>query len=162
MKRVALGIILGAAAGAGGAFVYELTDQRIWGWLAIGVLLGVISQLPHLGKLRWFWWGLLGGGIILVGCYLGTTIGYPIWLVWSFFGALFGFLCSRKGLQWRIGGGVIGALGGTVGISLLPLITVVILPSLGLPTTFDYDLDVLGLVVVGAFVGGTTAWLKGK
>ncbi len=162
MKRVAIAILLGAVAGAIGVFIYDLIDQRIWGWLVIGVLLGIVSQTPHLAKWRWLWWGLLGGGTIFVGWYLGMVIGYPIWLAWPLLGAVLGVLCSRNGLRRRIGGGGIGLLGGLLGICILPLITMIILPRLGLPTTFDYDIEGLGLVVTGAFIGGTTAWLKGR
>jgi hypothetical protein len=48
-----------------------------------------------------------------------------------------------------------------LGIGILPLITLVLLPAFGLPTTFDFDIDVLGLVVAGVFINGTTAWLQG-
>jgi hypothetical protein len=75
---------------------------------------------------------------------------------------VFGSLGAPRGLGWRIGGGTIGLFAGFFGIGILPLFTIIILPSLGLPTTFDYDMDVLGLVVAGGFIGGTTAWLKGK
>lgn len=162
MKGVAAAVFLGAAAGAVGAFVYDLIDHRIWGWLTTGVLLGIVSQLRHLTGGRWFWWGLLGGGTILGGCYLGSAMKYPIWLAWPLLGAVFGALCSRNGLRWKIGGGGVGFLGGILGIGILPLITMILLPHLGLPTTFDYDIEGLGLVAAGAFIGGTTAWLRGR
>ena len=37
MKRVVTCIVLGAAAGVCGIIVYELTDQRILGWLIISI-----------------------------------------------------------------------------------------------------------------------------
>jgi hypothetical protein len=162
MKRVLIGIVLGAAAGVCGMIGYELTDQRIWGWLTTGVLLSIASQLPHLSKGRWALWGLLGGGIIVVSDLVGRVIPFPILLTWSLLGTVFGVLCAPSGLGWRITGGGIGLLAGTLGIGILLLITIIILPSLGLPTTFDYDIDVLGLVFAGIFIGGTTAWLRGR
>jgi hypothetical protein len=160
MKRVATGIVLGAAAGVCGIIVYELTDQRIWGWLTTGVLLGIASQLPHPATGRWFWWGVLGGGITVVSCLVGSVVPYLILVAWPLLGAVFGASLARSGWVWRIGGGGIGLLAGLLGMGILPLITLVLLPSLGLPTTFDYDMDVLGLVVTGVFIGGTIAWLK--
>jgi len=159
MKRITAAIFLGAAAGAIGVFVYDLTDQRIWGWLTIGVLLGISSQVSHLAKKRWLWWGLLGGSAILAGWYLGRGMRYPMF-AWPLLGTVLGAFCSHNGLRKRIGGGGIGFLGGFVGIHILPLLTMFVLPVLGLPTTFDYDIEGLGLVVAGAFIGGTTAWLK--
>jgi hypothetical protein len=160
MKRVVTGIALGAAAGVIGIIGYELIDQQIVGWLTTGVFLGIASQFPLLAKGRWFWWGVLGGGIILISRVLNLVIPYPIWVAWPLLGAVFGCLAARSVLGWRIAGGTIGLLAGLLGIGILPLITLILLPAFGLPTTFDYDMDVLGLVVVGASVGGTTAWLR--
>ena len=163
MRRVATGIVLGAAAGMFGSVVYELTDLRILGWLTAGVLLGIAAQLPHLSKGRWALWGVLGGGIIVINWALSNWIQYyPILIAWPLLGGVFGVLCARSGLGWRAGGGAIGLLAGILGMGILPLITMIILPTLGLPTTFDYDLDVLGLVMTGVFIGGTTAWLRGR
>jgi len=159
MNRIAAATFLGAVAGAVGVFVYNLTDQRLVGWLTIGVLLGVVSQVPRLTQGRWFWWGLLGGGTILAGWYLTRMIRYPL-LTWPLLGALLGALCGRGGTRLRIAGGAVGFLGGLVGIHILPVITLVILPTLRLPTTFAYDIEELGLVIAGAIIAGTTAWLK--
>jgi hypothetical protein len=161
MKRVVTGIALGAAAGVIGIIGYELTDQQIVGWLTTGVLLGIAAQFPLLAKGRWLWWGVLGGGIILISRALNFVIPYPPWVAWPLLGAVFGCLSARSGLGWRIGGGAIGLLAGGLGMGILPLITLVLLPALGLPTTFDYDMDVLGLVIAGVFIGGATAWLQG-
>jgi hypothetical protein len=164
MKRVVIGIVLGAAAGVIGIIVFELTDQQIWGWLTTAILLGIASQLPRpAAARRWLWLGMLGGGIIVVNWALSKLIlYYPIWIVWPLLGGVFGTICARSGLGWRIGGSAIGLLAGILGMGILPLITLILLPSLGLPTTFDYDIDVLGLLVTGVFVGGTMAWLRGK
>jgi len=161
MKRVITGIVLGIAVGVVGIMVFELTDQRIFGWLATGILLGIASAFPHSAAREWFRWGVLGGGVILVSFLVGFVVQYPILVAWPLLGAAFGCLGARGGLGWKIGGGVIGLLAGLVGMGILPLITLVLLPALGLPTSFDYDMDVLGLVAAGAFIGGTTAWLKG-
>ena len=108
-------------------------------------------------------WGVLGGGIIVINWALSNWIQYyPILIAWPLLGGVFGVLCARSGLGWRAGGGAIGLLAGILGMGILPLITMIILPTLGLPTTFDYDLDVLGLVMTGVFIGGTTAWLRGR
>jgi hypothetical protein len=164
MKRVVMGIALGAAAGLCGTIVYALTDQQIWGWLTTAVLLGIASQLPHPAATgEWLWLGVLGGGIIVVNWALSKLIlYYPIWIAWPLLGGVFGVICARSGLGRRITGGVIGLLAGTLGMGILPLITLIILPSLGFPTTFDYDIDVLGLLLTGVFVGGTMAWLRGN
>jgi hypothetical protein len=164
MKRVVTGIVLGAVAGVIGIIVFELTDQQIWGWLTTAVLLGIASQFPRLApKRRWLWLVALGGGIIVVNWALSKLIlYYPIWIAWLLFGGVFGVICARSGLRWRITGGWAGLLAGTLGMGILPLITLIILPLLGLPTTFDYDIDVLGLLVTGVFVGGTMAWLRGN
>jgi hypothetical protein len=161
MKRVITGMALGAAAGVIGIMGYELSDQQIVGWLITGCLLGIASQPLPLAKGRWLWWGGLGGGIILISWALNTLLSYPIWVAWPFLGAVFGYLVPRSGIRWRIGGGAIVLLAGGLGMGILPLITLVLLPALGLPTTFDYDMDVLGLVTTGIFIGGTMAWLKG-
>jgi hypothetical protein len=163
MKRVVMGIVLGAAAGVIGIIVYALTDQQIWGWLTTGVLLGIASQLPRPATGRWPWWGLLGGGIIVINWTLSNLIlYYPILIAWPLLGGVFGASLARNGLGWRITGGGVGLLAGILGMGILPLITMIIVPSLGLPTTFDYDMDVLGLLVTGVFIGGTTAWLRGR
>jgi uncharacterized protein with LGFP repeats len=47
-------------------------------------------------------------------------------------------------------------------MGILPLITLLLLPALGLPTTFDLDMDMHGLVVAGVFIGGTISWLREK
>jgi len=161
MRRVTTGIALGAAAGVIGILVYELIDQQIVGWLTTGVLLGIAAHFPRRAEGRWFRWGMLGGGLILASWLVGSVVQYPILLAWPLLGAVFGFLAPPNGLGWRIGGGAIGLMAGLLGMGILPLITLVLLPALGLPTTFDYDMDVLGLVVAGAFIGGTTAWLQG-
>jgi hypothetical protein len=161
MKRVVTGIVLGAAAGVFGIIGYELLDQQLVGWLTTGVLLGVASQVMHPVTGRWHWWGGLGGGIILISWALNFVIPYPLWVAWPLLGAVFGCLAPPSGLGRRIGGGAIGLLAGVLGIGIIPLFTMVIFPSLGLPTTFDYDMDVLGLVIAGTFIGGTTAWLQG-
>lgn len=163
MRRVATGIALGATTGVIGIIVYELTDQRILGWLIAGILLGIASQLPRLSNGRWALWGLLGGGIIVINWALSNMIQYyPILIAWPLLGGVLGAICARSGVGWKVGGGGIGLLAGTLGMGLLPLITMIILPTLGLPTTFDYDMDVLGLAVTGVLIGGTTAWLRGR
>ncbi len=164
MKRVATGIILGAAAGIIGIIVYELTDQRILGWLIAAILLGIASQLPRPAVAgRWLWLGVLGGCIIVINWALSNWLQYyPILIAWPLLGGVFGAICARSGVGWRVGGGGIGLLAGLLGMGILPLITMIVLPTLGLPTTFDYDIDVLGLLVTGIFVGGTTAWLQGR
>jgi hypothetical protein len=161
MKRVTAGIALGAIAGVIGIMVYELTDQQIAGWLTTGVLLGIAAQFPHRAKGRWLWWGMLGGGLILASWLVGRVVRYPVLVAWPLLGAVFGCLAPPNGLGRRIGGGTIGLMAGLLGMGILPLITLALLPALGLPTTFDYDMDVLGLVVAGVFIGGSTAWLKG-
>jgi hypothetical protein len=164
MKRVVTGIILGAAAGVIGIIVFELTDQQIWGWLTTAVLLGIASQFPRpAATRRWLWLGVLGGGIIVVNWALSKLIlYYPILIAWPLLGGVFGVICASSGLGWRIGGGVVGLLAGTLGIGILLLITIIILPSLGFPTTFDTVFERDGLVFVGVFIGGTTAWLQRK
>jgi hypothetical protein len=164
MKRVVTGIILGAAAGVIGIIVFELTDQQIWGWLTTAVLLGIASQFPRpAATRRWLWLGVLGGGIIVINWALSNWLQYyPILIAWPLLGAVFGVICARSSVGWKIGGGISGLLAGTLGMGALPLITMIVLPTLGLPTTFDYDIDVLGLLVTGIFVGGTTAWLQGR
>jgi hypothetical protein len=163
MKRVVIGIVLGAAAGVLGVIVFELTNQQIWGWLTTAVILGIASQLPRPAATRkWLWLGIIGGGIIAV-CYLiSKIVTYPIVTAWPLLGAVFGVLSARSGLWWRITGGGIGLLAGILGMGILPLITLLLLPALGLPTTFDLDMDMHGLVVTGVFIGGTTAWLLEK
>jgi hypothetical protein len=164
MKRVITGIVLGAAAGVIGIIVFELTDQQGWGWLTTAILLGIASQLPRPAAAgRWVWLGVLGGGIIVINWALSTLIlYYPIWIAWPLLGGAFGAICAQGGLGKRITGGAIGLLAGTLGMGILPLITMIVLPTLGLPTTFDYDIDVLGLLVTGVFVEGTMAWLRGN
>jgi hypothetical protein len=166
MKRVATGIALGLAAGVIGIIVYELTDQQIAGWLITGVLLGVAAQFPLRAKGRW----ALGGGIIFASWLVGRVVQYPILIAWPLLGAVFGCLAPPNGLGRRISGGTIGLMAGLLGMGILPLITLALLPALGLPTSFDFDMDVLGLVfdmdmlglvVAGVFIGGTTAWLQG-
>ncbi len=161
MKRVAIGIALGAAAGVIGIIVYELIDLQIAGWLTTGVLLGIASQFPNRAQGSWLWWGMLGGGVILATWLLSKVVQYPVLIAWPLLGAVFGCLAPSKGLGRRIGGGAIGLIAGLLGMGILPLITQALLPMFGLPTTFDYDVDVLGLVVVGGFIGGAIAWLKG-
>jgi hypothetical protein len=160
MKRVAIGVALGAAAGVIGIIVYNLTDQQIAGWLITGVLLGVVAQLPQRAK-GGLWWGMLGGGVILATWLVGRVVKYPVLIAWPLLGAVFGCLAPSQGLGRKIGGGVIGLMAGLLGMGILPLITQALLPMLNLPTTFDYDVDVLGLVVAGGFIGGAIAWLKG-
>jgi apolipoprotein N-acyltransferase len=162
MKRVITGIALGAAAGIGGVIAYELSNLSIVGWLTAAVLLGIVSQLTPSATGRWPWWGGLGGGIILLCWAVNTVKPVPIWVAWPLLGAVLGCLSARNGLGWRIAGGAIGLLAAGIGMGILPLITLVCLPALGLPTTFDYDVDVLGLVTAGGFIGGTIAWLKGE
>jgi hypothetical protein len=166
MKRVGIGIVLGATAGVIGVIVFELTDQQIWGWLATAVLLGIAAQLPRptaAGRLTWLGLGVLGGGIIVVNWALSTLIQYyPPWIAWPLLGGVLGVICARSGLGRRITGGVIGLLASTLGMGILPLITLIILPSLGLPTTFDTVFERDGLVFLGIFIGGTTAWLREK
>jgi hypothetical protein len=161
MKRVVIGIVLGAAAGVIGIIGYELIDLQIVGWLITAFLLGVVSQLPLRSKGNVFWWGVLGGGIILAAWLAGRLVKYPILIAWPILGAAFGCLAPSRGLGSRIGGAAIGLMAGLLGMGILPLITQALLPMLNLPTFFDYDVDVLGLMVAGGFIGGTMAWLKG-
>ena len=83
MKRVVIGIVLGAAAGVIGVIFFELTNQQIWGWLTTAVLLGIASQLPRpaaAGRLLWL--GGLGGCIIVGNWALSKLIlYYPIWKI---------------------------------------------------------------------------------
>jgi hypothetical protein len=161
MKRIAIGIALGATAGVIGILVYELTDQQIAGWLIAGILLGAVAQMPPRAAGSWLWRGMLGGGVILA-TWLGgrVVLHYPVLIAWPLLGAVFGCLAPSHGLGRRIGGGAIGLMAGLLGMGILPLITQVLLPILSLPTFFDYDVDVLGLFVVGVFIGGALAWLK--
>jgi hypothetical protein len=161
MNRVVIGIGLGAAAGVIGVIVFELTDQQLWGWLTTAVLLGISSQFPRPAATgRWLWLGMLGGGIIGV-CYLMSRIvTYPIVAAWSLLGAVLGVFSARSGFGSRITGGGVGLLAGILGMGILPLITLLLLPTLGLPTTFDLDMDMLGLGITGVFIGGTMAWIR--
>jgi hypothetical protein len=161
MKRITRGIVLGATAGVIGLVVYELTDQQIAGWLIAGILLGVVAQIPPRATRSWLWWGTLGGSLILATWLGEKVVHYPVLIAWPLLGAVFGCLAPPHGLGKRIGGGAIGLMAGLWGIGILPLITQVILPVLSLPTFFDYDVDMLGLVVVGVFIGGGIAWLRG-
>ena len=163
MKRVIIGIGLGAAAGVIGVIVFELTDQQVWGWLSTAVLLGIASHIPHpAATRRWLWLGVLGGCIIVICYLLGRVVTYPIVAAWPLLGAVFGCLSTRSGLGSRITGGTIGLLAGILGMGILPLITLLLLPALGLPTTFDLDMDMHGLVVTGVLIGGSIAWLREK
>ena len=164
MKRVVIGIVLGTATGVIGIIVFELTNQQIWGWLTTAVLVGIASQLPHPATTgRWLWLGVLGGGIIVVNWALSKLIlYYPIWIAWPLLGGVLGVICASSRLGWRIGGGAIGLLAGILGMGILPLITLILMPSLGLPTTFDTVFERDGLVFVGVFMGGTVAWLREK
>jgi hypothetical protein len=106
---------------------------------------------------------VLGGGIIVVNWALSKLmLYYPIWIAWLLLGGVFGVICARNGLRQRITGGTIGLLAGTLGMGILPLITLIILPLLGLPTTFDTVFERDGLVFLGVFIGGTMAWLRGN
>jgi predicted outer membrane lipoprotein len=163
MKRKVTGILLGAAAGVIGIIVFELTDQQIWGWLTTAVLLGIASQFPHPApKRRWLWLGALGGCIIVICYLLGRVVTYPIVVAWPLLGGAFGVICAPSGIGSRITGGGVGLLAGILGMGILPLITLLLLPALGLPTTFDVDMDMLGLGITGVFIGGTIAWLREK
>jgi hypothetical protein len=162
MKRIAIGIALGVTAGVIGIIAYELTDQQIAGWLIAGILLGVGAQMLPRATGSWLWWGMLGGGVILATRLVGGVVHYPVLIAWPLLGAVFGCLAPSHGLGSRIGGGAIGLMAGLLGMGIVPLITQVLLPILNLPTFFDYDVDVLGLVVVGGFIGGALAWLKGE
>jgi len=159
MNRIAAGFFLGAVAGAVGVFVYNLLDHRLAGWVTVGTLVGVVSQIPSLSKGRWFWWGVLGGAVVMGGWYLGRAMHYPM-LAWPLLGAFLGVLCANGRLKQRIGGGALGFLAGLVGMHILPFITLVALPALGLPSTFAYDFEELGLVVAGGLIGAITAYLK--
>jgi hypothetical protein len=163
MKRVVIGIVLGAVTGVLGVIVFELTNQQIWGWLTTAVLLGIASQLPRPAATRkWLWLGIIGGGIIVICYLLSRIVTYPIVAAWPLLGAVFGCITVRSGLGWRITGGGVGLLAGILGMGILPLITLLLLPALGLPTTFDLDMDMHGLVVAGVFIGGTISWLREK
>jgi hypothetical protein len=162
MKRLLLGIALGAAAGVIGVIVYELTDVQIIGWLTAAILLGCASQLTPPATGRWPSWGGLGGGIILLCAVLNIVIPYPSWIAWPLLGAVFGCLAPLSGVRWRIEGGAIGLLAGSLGMGIVILITQIFLPLLNLPPFFDYEFDEVGMIVAGAAIGGTTVWLRGK
>jgi hypothetical protein len=164
MKCMVIGIVLGAAAGVIGVVVFALTDQQIWGWLITAILLGIASQLPNpAAARRWLWLGVLGGGFIVVNWALSKLmLYYPIWIAWLLFGGTLGVFYARSGLGWRITGGGVGLLAGALGMGILYLITLIILPVLGLPTSFDFDMDMLGLFLTGVFIGGTVAWIREK
>ena len=160
MIRVAIAVFLGTVAGSAGIMVYNLSQMRIFGWLTMGVLLGIFSQALRFEIWRYLLWGTAGGCIIFLGWYMGKAIGYPIWLAWPFLGAILGLFNSGRGTMRLISGGVLGFLGGIFGMCILPLITLVLLPLLRLPPVFGYDIDGLGLVVIGIFISGTTELLK--
>jgi hypothetical protein len=162
LKRLLIGIALGTAAGVFGVIVYELADVQIIGWLTAAVLLGFAVQLTPPATGRWPWWGALGGGIILLCAVLNIFISYPSWIAWPLMGAVFGCLAPRHGVRWRIEGGIFGLLAGSLGMGIVLLITQVFLPLLNLPPFFDYEFDQVGMIVAGAAIGGTTAWLRGK
>jgi hypothetical protein len=146
-----------------GVIVFELTDQQILGWLTTAILLGIASQLPNPAAARgWFWLGVLGGGIIAICYFISRIVTYPIVVAWPLLGAVFGCLSARSGLGCRITAGGVGLLAGILGMGILPLVTLLLLPALGLPTTFDFDMDMLGLVITGVLIGGTIAWLREK
>jgi hypothetical protein len=162
MKRLLIGIALGAAAGVFGVIIYELADLQIAGWLTAAILLGCASQLTPPATSRWPWWGVLGGGIVLLCAVLNSIIPYPRWIAWPLVGAVFGYLAPRSGVRWRIEGGIIGLLAGSLGMGIFLLITQVFLPLLSLPPFFDYEFDEAGMIVAGGAIGGITTWLRGK
>jgi hypothetical protein len=156
---VATAVVLGAIAGVVGIFVYAVSDYRVAAWVTIGVLLGIVARIPTLSQGRWFWWGLLGGALMYVGWHLGHMLHYPL-VAWALLGAVLGVLCAHGGVKQRVGNGAVGFLAGLVGIHIVPVVTMVVLPFLHLPTTFAYDIEELGFVMAGAIISGTIAWLK--
>ena len=162
MRRIVIGIALGAAAGVIGVIAYELTELQIAGWLTAAILLGVASQLTPPATEKWSWWGGLGGGIVLLCGALNIVIPYPRWIAWPLLGAVFGCLAPLSGVRWRIEGGAIGLLAGSLGMGVFLLVTQIFLPLLNLPPFFDYEFDEVGMIVAGAAIGGATAWLRGK
>ncbi len=162
MKTIGLGVALGLTAGLFGVLVYELVGQ-FGGWLTTCVLLGVIIGVR--GDLNWkrAWWGLLGGVVVLVTWLGRSFVSYPIVIAWPIVGALYGVLnptTSRIG--WRVAGFGVGFAGGFLGMGILPLLTLVVFPSIGLPTTFDYDIDALGMIISSALMGGGIFWVGSK
>lgn len=155
MRRFARGLARGCAAGLIGVVIYEVTEAQVAGWMTTAVLLGILLQRPKLAKGRVPWWGALGGGVVFLCWFLEQLVPYPLLIVWPLLGGLLGILAPRKGVGRRITLGVVGIVAGLVGMGIAPLLTQLLLPILGLPTTFDYDVDLIGLPIAGAFIGGT-------
>jgi len=143
-----LSALLGAGAGLLGWGVYSLTDLRPLAWLLPGLAVGFLSGRRRvLGA-------LLGGGAVLGGLFLGELMRYPMF-AWAFLGGVLGWWVS-KGLK----GTVVGFLVGLLSVHLLPLLTFFLLPLLGLPTTFDYDVEGTAMVLGAAALGAVVPLLR--
>ena len=57
-------------------------------------------------------------------------------------------------------GTVVGFLVGLLSVHLLPLLTFFLLPLLGLPTTFDYDVEGTAMVLGAAALGAVVPLLR--
>ena len=144
MKRTALYGILGGIFGTAGWLLLYLTDLRPLGWMVPSVALGVLSGGRGLGA-------AVGGGTMFLGLFIGRLVHYPM-IAWPLLGAALGLWTSARPKN-----GAIGFVVGLLSVHLLPLFTMVLLPLLGFPTTFDYDVEgaalVLGGVALGAMIG---------
>ncbi len=155
--------MMGSLAGLAGAVVHYFIGKGLLSWLIAGAAIALVvcpGRLAGGGNLaRRVAWGLGGLLIIAAGDYLGRLINYTL-VAWALLGTI--LVAGSAGGGWgrKSLGGVLGFLAGLVGMHALPLMTIVVLPTLGVATTFSYDIEEIGFLLTGMLIASASVLLR--
>ena len=142
--------LLGGFFGLLGWLLSVAVHHRALGWVLTGMAVGALSRGRRASG------AVLGGVAVLVGFLIGGLIHYPM-LAWPLLGVTLGSM-GGKGVK----GSALGFLAGFLGANILPLFVCFLLPLLGLPTTFDWDVEAGALILASGAIAGTFAWMGGE
>lgn len=123
------------------------------------MLLAIVIKTPGANKKNLMLWTIIGGAVICIGYVIGHLILFPL-VAWYLFGTVLVASCAPNRVIPKITGSLVGFIAGILGMGIAPLITMVFMPLLGFSSSFAYDIEELGFIMIGIIISMTAFLIK--